>query len=42
MARFLAKQVVGSGLAKMCEIQLAYAIGVARPVSIMVRTYGYR
>lgn len=40
MARFLAKHVVGSGLAKMCEIQLAYAIGVARPVSIMVRTYG--
>ncbi len=40
MARFLAKQIVGSGLAKMCEIQLAYAIGVAKPVSLFVNTFG--
>jgi S-adenosylmethionine synthetase len=40
MARYLAKQIVGSGIAKTCEIQLAYAIGVARPVSLYVNTFG--
>lgn len=40
MARYLAKNVVASGLAKRCEIQLAYAIGVAEPVSVMVNTHG--
>lgn len=40
MARYLAKQVVGSGIAKSCEIQLAYAIGVAKPVSLYVNTFG--
>ena len=40
MARYLAKQVVGSGIAKTCEIQLAYAIGVAEPVSLYVNTFG--
>ncbi|WP_025724449.1 methionine adenosyltransferase [Acholeplasma granularum] len=39
MARYLAKQVVGSGIAKTCEIQLAYAIGVAKPVSLYVNTF---
>lgn len=39
MARYLAKQVVASGIAKTCEIQLAYAIGVAEPVSIYVNTF---
>ena len=36
----MAKNVVAAGLADRCEIQLAYAIGVARPVSIMVDTFG--
>lgn len=40
MARYIAKNIVKAGLAKKCEIQLAYAIGVARPVSIMVDTFG--
>ncbi|MDR1546513.1 MAG: methionine adenosyltransferase [Deltaproteobacteria bacterium] len=40
MARFAAKNVVAAGLAKTCEIQLAYSIGVAEPVSLMVQTYG--
>jgi len=40
MARYIAKNVVASGLAKKCEIQLAYAIGVARPVSVRVDTFG--
>lgn len=40
MARYLAKQVVASGIAKTCEIQLAYAIGVAEPVSLYVNTFG--
>jgi S-adenosylmethionine synthetase len=40
VARYLAKQVVAAGLAKKCEIQLAYAIGVAQPVSIRVETFG--
>ncbi len=39
-ARYLAKNVVAAGLAKRCEIQLAYAIGVARPVSVLVDTFG--
>ena len=39
-ARYVAKNVVAAGLAKRCEIQLAYAIGVARPVSISVNTNG--
>jgi S-adenosylmethionine synthetase len=39
-ARYVAKNIVAAGLAKKCEIQLAYAIGVARPVSIMVDTFG--
>src|SRR5438067_11680722 len=39
-ARWVAKHVVGSGAARRCEIQVAYAIGVARPVSIMVDTFG--
>ena len=39
-ARYIAKNVVASGVAKKCEVQLAYAIGVARPVSVMVDTFG--
>jgi len=39
-ARWVAKNVVAAGLATRCEVQLAYAIGVARPVSIMVETFG--
>jgi S-adenosylmethionine synthetase len=39
-ARYIAKNIVAAGLAARCEIQLAYAIGVAEPVSIMVETYG--
>ncbi len=39
-ARYVAKNIVAAGLAKKCEIQLAYAIGVAKPVSIMVDTFG--
>ena len=39
-ARYVAKNIVASGLAKKCEIQLAYAIGVASPVSVMVDTFG--
>ncbi|AFV02463.1 MULTISPECIES: methionine adenosyltransferase [Dehalobacter] len=39
-ARYVAKNVVGAGLADRCEIQIAYAIGVARPVSISVETFG--
>ena len=39
-ARYAAKNVVAAGLADKCEIQLSYAIGVARPVSIMVETFG--
>ena len=40
MARYAAKNVVASGLAKACEIQLAYAIGVAQPVSVRVDSFG--
>ena len=39
-ARYAAKNVVAAGLAKKCEIQIAYAIGVAHPVSVMVDTFG--
>ena len=39
-ARYIAKNVVAAGLAKKCEVQLAYAIGVAKPVSVMVDTFG--
>jgi len=39
-ARYLAKNVVASGVANQCEIQIAYAIGVAEPVSVMVNTFG--
>ena len=40
MARYVAKNVVAAGLAEKCEVQVAYAIGVAEPVSIMVDTFG--
>ena len=39
-ARYIAKNVVAAGLAKRCEVQIAYAIGVARPVSVLVDTFG--
>ncbi|MGM9567934.1 MAG: methionine adenosyltransferase [Clostridia bacterium] len=39
-ARYVAKNIVAAGLAKKCEIQVSYAIGVAKPVSIMVDTFG--
>jgi S-adenosylmethionine synthetase len=39
-ARYIAKHVVAAGLARRCEVQLAYAIGVARPVSMLVDTFG--
>ena len=40
MARFIAKNIVANGFAKKCEIQLSYAIGVAKPISIYVETFG--
>ncbi len=40
MARYIAKNVVAAGLADKCEVQLAYAIGVAKPVSVLVDTFG--
>jgi S-adenosylmethionine synthetase len=40
MARYVAKNIVAAGLASRCEVQLAYAIGVAEPVSVMVNTFG--
>ncbi len=40
MARYLAKNVVSAGLAKRCEVQLAYSIGLAEPVSVLVDTFG--
>ena len=40
MARYVAKNLVRAGLAKKCQIELAYAIGVAQPVSVLVDTYG--
>jgi S-adenosylmethionine synthetase len=39
-ARWVAKHIVAAGLARRCEVQLAYAIGVAQPVSVMVHTFG--
>jgi len=39
-SRWVAKNIVAAGLAKKCEVQIAYAIGVARPVSVMVDTFG--
>jgi len=39
-ARWVAKNVVAAGLAKKCEVQIAYAIGIARPLSVMVDTFG--
>ncbi|MBD9220266.1 MAG: methionine adenosyltransferase, partial [Clostridiales bacterium] len=39
-ARHVAKNIVASGIAKKCEVQLAYAIGVAKPVSILINTFG--
>lgn len=39
-ARYVAKNIVAAGLAKKCEVQLAYAIGVARPISVAVDTFG--
>ena len=39
-ARWVAKNVVAAGLAKRCQVQLAYAIGVAQPVSVLVETFG--
>ena len=39
-ARYVAKNVVAAGLADKCEVQVAYAIGVAHPVSVMVETFG--
>src|SRR5205814_2484489 len=40
MARYIAKNLVASGLASRVEVQLAYAIGVAEPVSVMVNSFG--
>lgn len=40
MARYVAKNIVGAKLADKCEVQIAYAIGVARPVSVLVETFG--
>jgi S-adenosylmethionine synthetase len=40
MGRYIAKNVVAAGLARRCEVQVAYAIGVAEPVSVMVETFG--
>jgi len=39
-ARYVAKNIVKAGLAKKCEVQIAYAIGIARPVSVMIDTFG--
>ena len=40
MARYIAKNIVGSGIADQCEIQIAYAIGVSKPVSVRIDTFG--
>jgi S-adenosylmethionine synthetase len=40
MARYIAKNIVAAGLADRCDVQIAYAIGVSKPVSVMVYTYG--
>ncbi|MBQ3587024.1 MAG: methionine adenosyltransferase [Oscillospiraceae bacterium] len=39
-ARYVAKNIVAAGLAKKCEVQIAYAIGIAKPVSVLVETFG--
>ena len=39
-ARYMAKNIVAAGLANKCEVQIAYAIGVAHPVSVMLETFG--
>ena len=39
-ARYVAKNIVAAGLAQKCELQLSYAIGIAKPTSIMVDTFG--
>ena len=40
IARYIAKNIVASGLAKKCEVQIAYAIGISEPISVMVETFG--
>lgn len=40
MARYIAKSVVANGLARKCEIQISYAIGVAKPISVLIDTFG--
>ena len=40
MARYIAKNIVAAGLAKKCQLQLAYAIGVSQPVSVLAETFG--
>jgi S-adenosylmethionine synthetase len=40
MARYIAKNIVAAGLADKCDVQIAYAIGVSKPISVMVNTYG--
>lgn len=40
MARYIAKNIVAAGLARKCEVQLAYAIGIAEPISVLVDTFG--
>jgi S-adenosylmethionine synthetase len=40
VARYIAKNIVAAGLAERCEVQLAYAIGIAEPVSVLVDTFG--
>jgi S-adenosylmethionine synthetase len=40
MARYVAKNIVAAGLARRCELQLAYAIGVAHPLSVNLQTFG--
>ena len=40
MARYIAKNIVASNLAERCEVQLAYSIGIADPVSVLVETFG--
>lgn len=39
-ARYVAKNIVAAGLARKCEVQIAYAIGVAHPISVLVDTFG--
>jgi len=40
MGRYIAKNIVAAGLARRCEVQISYAIGVAEPVSVLVETFG--